>query len=766
MNIIYGKSLTELEINTIQEISNQCDILFDTARLLYYRNINTVQKAKKYLNPSKKHFYNPLLLKNMQLVVDRINTAKNKNQHIVIFGDYDADGVCALSILYYCLKDFGITPTLIIPEREEGYGLNYNKIIDLHFQKKIDLLLTVDCGVSDFNVVQMLMQDGIDVIVTDHHEIPDVLPDCPIINPKLSDQEYPFDGLCGAGVAYKVGYALIGEKANDYLDFVALATVADTMDLIDENRDIVVEGLKLFSDKKIRYPFMCLLNNNDKSVTASTLAFAIAPKINAGGRMGDANASLKLFTTQNNEEAFELAVKLSNYNLSRQADSESIFYQAKELIQSTKQYKNSIICVKGEGWNLGVLGIVSAKLVEEYKKPVIVFSNFEDYYKGSARSINSVNIYDLLYACKGYLKAFGGHSQAAGVSVCKENFDSFYTALLDEYNSKHTTIDVGERVYADWEITNELSLDFAREITLLEPFGEGNKKPTFITKICSANATTLRENSPHVQFKTQGFSMLYFNGEPELQLLNLPIDKYILFDVNYSVFRDVPSFKGFVKRVFADYSNLKNLSPFVFSEFLKNISISPNNDNYNYSSINSGSVKIEKGYGTIYAIQDINNLSYYENKDNIDISFFEPKDKNGENCIVVCPNKIYNCYDSIIYLDKIDFVGFSELKISICQNILPFKEITNLSVKRDDFSSVFNYLSQLVGKKFINSANAYLTFNPPFEQHFFIFATEVFLELGFFFAQDGVLNRNYQSKSPLTNSKIYSKINSIKGIVC
>ena len=477
--IVYGNKLSSADVLLINKIAVECGISFDTTRLLFYRNVNTIEKAKEFLNPSKKFFHNPFLFKDMTKVVERIILAKQLNQKVLIFGDYDADGICAVTILNKALQNFGINPIVVVPERADGYGLNLDKILSIHTKEQISLVITVDCGISDKECVKNLKNNGIDVIVTDHHEPPEELPECLIINPKVNGESYPFDGLCGAGVAYKTAYALIGEKANDYLDFTAVATVADSMNLVGENRHIVHEGLKLFSKQNIRLVFKYLIGESDKQVNSQTLAFQIAPRINAGGRMGDANCALKLFISNDQEEIYQNAVKLNSYNLARQVESERVYNEAKSLIKSNNEIINPIICIKGEDWNVGVLGIVSAKLVEEYNRPVIVFAKQDGYYKGSARSIEQVNIHNLITQSSEYLIGFGGHSQAAGLSVEIDKFNDFYKLIISKMNDAYSNVKFTKQIYCDWQIEGEISVEFAREINLLEPFGIGNKKPVF-----------------------------------------------------------------------------------------------------------------------------------------------------------------------------------------------------------------------------------------------------------------------------------------------
>ena len=559
MQIVYGKTLTKDEVLIVNKIAMECGIMFDTARLLFARNIDTVEKAKRFLNPSRANFIDPFAFNDMKKVVQRIKEAKEKEQRILIFGDYDADGICSVTILYYCLKEFGITPLFAIPEREDGYGLNEQIVLNIHEQTPIDLVITVDCGISDGEKIENLKSKGIDVIVTDHHEPAEILPNTLIINPKVKTENYPFDGLSGAGVAYKLGCALIGKKADEYLDFVALSTLADSMPLIDENRDIVCMGLKKFTPNNIRSLFKYLVNDVDKQVNSQTLAYQIAPRVNAGGRMGDARSVLKLFTCENENEIYDLAVLLNTYNINRQAESERVFQEAKSQILEKGITVNPVLCVKGDDWNPGVLGIVSAKLVEEYNRPVIVFAKHGDNYKGSARTIDNVNIHAVLTAVQEYTLGFGGHSQAAGISIEESRFEEFYTALVSAMNEIYHDVDFTKTIAAEWETSSPVSLEFAKEIDRLEPFGTGNKKPVFATVVGQVQAQPLKNGSPHYSFSTNAVNMLLFNGENQTQTLAYPVNKTIFFELNLSSFRGKDSVKGFVKNIIPDYGDFSTM---------------------------------------------------------------------------------------------------------------------------------------------------------------------------------------------------------------
>ena len=309
---IIQKQFTNEELNSIKNLSKSSNLLCETAAILYSRGYDTLEKIDKFLNAGKQNFYSPFLLSGVKEAVERLLAAKENGETVVIYGDYDADGICATTVLYRTLIEYGVNVYAVVPEREDGYGLSQKSIDEVCENIFPDLLITVDCGISSHDEVEYLKDLGVDVIVTDHHELPKILPDCTVINCKLKDQEYPFDSLCGAGVAYKLATALIGEKANKFLDIVSLATVADSMPLVSENRDIVTEGLKNIKNGKVCKAIKSLIEiSGIKEITASSLAFGVAPRVNAAGRMGDANSALKMFLSDSDFDVQKLSTALS-----------------------------------------------------------------------------------------------------------------------------------------------------------------------------------------------------------------------------------------------------------------------------------------------------------------------------------------------------------------------------------------------------------------------------------------------------------------------
>lgn len=752
--IIYNKPLSDGENQIVDTIALSCGILKDTAKLLYARGIDTVEKAKKFLSPSSLNFYNPFLLSGMREGVERIKYAIENNQHILIFGDYDVDGICATSILYFCLKELGVEPKCMVPERVQGYGLSVERIKELDDEWKIDLLITVDCGVSDKEKIEIIKGFGIDVLVTDHHQIPEILPDCTVINPQKDGQEYPFKSLCGAGVAYKVASALTGKKANQYLDLVALATVADSMELIDENRDIVVEGLKIFNSNKIRLPFKYLIADN-RVITSQTLVYQVAPKINACGRMGDALMGLNLLTESDENKIFDMAVKLNEYNVMRQAGCEQIYREAKEKIQKEKLYNDRVIMLYDKNWKSGFIGIVSVWLVEDYARPVIMFSSADDYLKGSARSVDTINIYKAISSGSDLLVGFGGHSQAAGVSVTEENFDAFRKRVCEYVSNNYgENVSLEKDVYAEWEITDKVTTDFAREITLLEPFGVGNKKPYFTIGVDSVSSLPIKAGSPHYTIKTDCLELLNFNGGKDVFNLALPTKKSILLELNYSVFKGRESVKGFVKNVITNFENFNDADLYAFKNQLDLIKSQEKDGDEPKTS----DITLESGYGTLYVILDPKNLPK-EDK-GLKTYYFEVPVKNSANCIVVSPNQAVDGYDRIVYLDKAVTYFDIEPTYKGCNFVDKNRFIDMIDVDRNSVAYVYNTLIANEGKAFINSVEfcRKLRLESFAKLVQFVFATEVFIELGLFNVEDGIIRKVEGVKSPLDNSKIYSKI--------
>ena len=568
--LVSAYAFTAEQLHSISALAASTGLTEQTVRILYARGVDTAEKIRRFMHASKNNFLSPFLMQGMKEAVEMITQARDEGKTVAIFGDYDADGVCASTIMYHALRDFGIEAHVYIPERTDGYGLSIDFIDRIFEECNPELFITVDCGISNAKEAQYIYELGSDVIVTDHHELPETLPDCVVINPKLQD-EYPYDNLCGAGVAFKVACALLGEAAYRYLDFAALATVADSVPLCGENRDIVTEGLRLFNGS-LRPCFAGLIGKTYDGITAQTLAFTLAPRINAAGRMGDAYAAFRLFTAEKDNEIYDLCVKLCAYNGERQKCCDDLYASAKQKLLQKGAYGN-VIMLSDESWNAGFIGIVAARIAEEYNRPTLLFVHNGDMLKGSARSIDCINIFSALRNCSQYIEEFGGHSQAAGVNVRQDQFDNLERALNEEIGNTYTREDFEQTIAISEEITSPVSEKFARELMALEPYGVGNRRPLFSISMGACTARTLKNGSPHLSVKNDCIELTYFSGAKHLKLIESDVRKQMVFEISVSRFKNKEYVKGIVRDLLYDGRTGRKTSDSIFANMMQRASL-------------------------------------------------------------------------------------------------------------------------------------------------------------------------------------------------
>lgn len=471
------------------------------AQTMINRGIKTAGQLDSFLNPRLTMLADPFDLPGMAKAVRRIADAVQSGERIFIHGDYDADGVTATAIVMDALKKLGSEPRYHIPARAFGYGLGSEGIKKAK-ESKASLIITVDCGITSFEAVSAANSIGIDVIVTDHHEpVRDttsanpagrfVLPDAfTVVNPKLEQGTWPSADLSGAGVAFKLAQALLGNSLDNVLeliDLAALGTAADVVPVVGDNRIILKEGLKLIQSG-VRPGIKALkevAGIKPGSMRATALHFMLIPRINAAGRIADANDVVKLLLTDSDDEAMRLAEWLNGLNVRRQEIGESVFSEAMDMLQASgigPEGTGAIVVCK-EGWHRGVLGIVAAKMTEAFYRPSFILSVEAGVARGSARSIPSFDIYHGLSRCNELLRTFGGHKQAAGLSLSSGDIDSFrdmISRLVLETVAEDDMVPV-LRIDAPLKLS-DVTADFVREITCLEPFGYGNEEPVFGAK--------------------------------------------------------------------------------------------------------------------------------------------------------------------------------------------------------------------------------------------------------------------------------------------
>ena len=471
------------------------------AQTMINRGIKTAGQLDSFLNPRLTMLADPFDLPGMAKAVRRIADAVQSGERIFIHGDYDADGVTATAIVMDALKKLGSEPRYHIPARAFGYGLGSEGIKKAK-ESKASLIITVDCGITSFEAVSAANSIGIDVIVTDHHEpVRDttsanpagrfVLPDAfTVVNPKLAQGPSPSADLSGAGVAFKLAQALLGNSLDNVLeliDLAALGTAADVVPVVGDNRIILKEGLKLIQSG-VRPGIKALkevAGIKPGSMRTTALHFMLIPRINAAGRIADANDVVKLLLTDSDDEAMRLAEWLNGLNVRRQEIGESVFSEAMDMLQASGSGPEGMgaIVVCKEGWHRGVLGIVAAKMTEAFYRPSFILSVEAGVARGSARSIPSFDIYHGLSRCNELLRTFGGHKQAAGLSLSSGDIDSFrdmISRLVLETVAEDDLVPV-LRIDAPLKLS-DVTADFIREITCLEPFGYGNEEPVFGAK--------------------------------------------------------------------------------------------------------------------------------------------------------------------------------------------------------------------------------------------------------------------------------------------
>ena len=473
----------------VEKIAKEHNISNLLAKILVNRNITEEEQINVFLNPKRNNFHNPFLMLDMEKAVERIIQAIEKNEKTIIYGDYDVDGITSITVLKKYLEERGLKVDYYIPNRlEEGYGLNKAAIQEIA-EKGYKLMITVDCGISGIEEINLANSLGIETIITDHHEQLDELPNayC-IINPKRRDNTYPFRGLAGVGVVFKLIQAIsiklnLDEKEYlKYLDIVCIGTISDIVPLKDENRVIAKLGLMLVKVTKNIGLRELIIASGYKNIDSGMISFGIAPRVNASGRMGKQEEALKLFLTENSEEAKKITQRLNEYNIERQEKERYIFEQAiAELENKNIEELNSIV-LAGENWHHGVIGIVASRITEKFFKPTILICVEGDEGKGSGRSVPGFDLHEALVQSADYLKKFGGHEMAVGLSLNKEKIEDF-KKFFEEIAEKQNVKQIVSLIKIDCEVTrDDLKKETIEQIKMLEPFGEQNKQPLVVYK--------------------------------------------------------------------------------------------------------------------------------------------------------------------------------------------------------------------------------------------------------------------------------------------
>lgn len=763
----------------VDDLAKEFGICSEVMYLITSRGFSTKEEVRNYLSVGP--LLDPFLIRGMKELVERIKLAQKLSDHVLIFGDYDVDGISATAIMLKTLKKLGINADFYLPNRYvDGYGLTCEVLDKIAKKFSPDLIITVDCGISCAKEVEYAKSLGIEVIVTDHHEIPEVLPNTIVLNAKIEGQDYPFHELCGTGMAYKVSEALLGQKkAEEFLPIAAIATIADIVSLTGENRNIVKRGFKCF--EKLPFGLKQLFKENNVSVSkpnATDIAFKIAPKINSSGRMGDAKDSLALYMSEDPVEVKKYLEKIKLHNQKRQELSARVLEDCEKAIKKMDLSKTRVICLASKVWDQGILGIACAKLVEQFNRPVFLFSQVGDTLHGSGRSIADINIHELLSSLQDILETFGGHTMAAGLTLKREKYEEF-CSRVNAFVFEHVNDEVFIPIkYYDLEIKNEnLTPQFLKELELLEPVGCDNPRPKFKISAEEVQISPRKYSPQHCDVQIGNLKLAYFNFAKKFNELKFARYKSFIFEfqTDYNgVVGDfdmgtfiVPDAHALTYPVQLGQLNFDDNRAAKFSYYVKDKLI-------DYVAGTSQSV-----FGTAfvtYSAYDFVNFLRSYSKDNLfHVGIFD-ENAIGYNSLLLSPigvNWARN-FSKIVFLSPCLDEGFvSELNaISGAEICLPMDRpadndrFLNIDLSRETFGRVFRSLTAKNFGKYYNVFDFYnnkLRGKMNFDTFYVAFL--VFQELGLIEVKNDLLFEVFQvegKKRELTESKLYNKLSLLK----
>lgn len=533
----------------VSDLQEQLGVPQKIARLLVLRGVDNYEKAESFFRSDLSQIHDPFLMKDMDKATARLAEAVRNREKILIYGDYDVDGTTSTAILYLFLKEFGVDVDFYIPHRfKEGYGINQEGI-KYAIDTNVDLIVSVDCGITAVKETEQAQEHGIDVIICDHHNVGDRIPDAvAVLDPKRKDCEYPFKGLSGAGVGFKLiqgtikKLGLADELAFKLLDLVAISIASDIVPIEDENRILMREGLKrMNSQPRVGVKALTeLINLSIGSISTSNIVFSIGPRINAAGRMGDATKAVQLLISETPAEAESRAHELESINIARRDKDSETMEEAKAMVD--KDYnldKISSMVLHQPDWHLGVIGIVASRLVDTYGRPAVMLSTVDGKIKGSARSIDGFNIYEAFKECEDLLEQFGGHEYAAGLTIAKENLEEFRQRINEIAAERLSKEDFKPELNIDSELDlSDVDLRFWKLLSQFEPFGPGNLRPIFVSRDIEVVGVPTIVGKGHLKMKVKqngsgAFDVIGFNMHEYLPVIRNGDDQQL--NIAYSL---------------------------------------------------------------------------------------------------------------------------------------------------------------------------------------------------------------------------------------
>lgn len=776
------KKFFNQNIDKVATFAKEFDLPPRLMEIVLSRGCSTSEEIEEFLNP-KVHF-DPFELNGMKELCDRLSLAREIGDKVLIFGDYDVDGISATAIMLKTLEIFGIKAQYYLPNRfVDGYGLT-NAVIDkIYDQFSPNLIVTVDCGISCHDEVEYAKTKGIEIVVTDHHEIPEVLPETIVIDAKIEGQKFGDRELCGTGIAFKVAQALLGQQeAEQFLPIAAIATISDIVPLLKENRTIVSRGLKLM-EKYLPVGLKMLFKEYEISLakpSAVEISFKIAPKLNASGRMGDAGDSLKLYLETDPVKIKKIIEKIKVHNARRQELCNKIYDDCERALAKQDMRMQRVICLASKAWDKGVLGIVCSRLVDKYHKPAFLFAVEGETLSGSGRSIDDINIHQLLASLSDILDTFGGHSMAAGLSLQRKNYQEF-VQKINAFALQNVSDEVFIPIeYYDQEISlEEITPDFVKSLQILQPFGCGNPRPKFKLTVPEIEINPMKRFPQHASLKLGDFELMYFNFVPSILKMNFSRQKSFIFELQEK------GIKGTVEKFdggsFIAEDAHKKLNQIEFGQLMyqnegkAKYNLYPKQELLNFVGGTLTSV-----FGTCfvtYSCYDYVDFAKNYNTQNIYHFGIYDSSEIGYNSLLLSPKGIdwAKNYSKIIFLSPVLDSGFISALNSVtdAEIFLPlengenhYNRFASLDLTRETFGRVYNALRVRAGKVQYNVFDLYDKCNlSNINFATFYVAYLTFIELKLITVIEGdMLNLSVgaKQKTELSASRLYNTVNLLK----
>ena len=771
--IIRKKSAAVPTADYIKAISEELSVHPRLVELLAMRGIVGKEEILDFLHPDPLRLNDPFIMTGMREAAERIKQAIRDGEKVVVYGDYDADGVCASAILSLCFKSIGADVIVHIPDRiKDGYGLNVRSIEEIIEAHTPDIIITCDCGISAINEVEHCKDLGVDIIVTDHHEPGQKLPDCIIVNPKQQGDKYPDKYLCGAGVALKLVQAITdGDFYKQFLDIAAVATIADLVPLLNENRLIVQLGLRNIAEGKYNFGLRLMLRSVGISgaISSTDIAYKIAPRINAAGRMGDAYRAFEILTSDDEAYIKSLITELDADNEKRKELCNNIYDEAVGDLAFEDMVNSRAIILCNPEWYKGVTGIAAARFTVEYHRPtfIIVDRNEDGIYKGTARGINGINIFDALSYCSDLLVEFGGHTGAAGFSIAEKNIPLFRTRI-NEYMQKLPTEYFLPQAEYDIEVDeSECNLSLLNSLELIEPTGHGNEKPLLKLSTEQVRISPCK-NPAHTSVQIGGLQTYAFNFYNKNQYLIGSGKKDIILELTAGLNGGV---SGYIKAVRSE--NLACNDEMARANFIGLARYGSGNADYiEYKNDELSKLISDNIYGTLFICADSKSFvrMVETGKHFITCDYMTKAEPNNYTGIIVAPNLegiSFSGYERVVFVDRPPVTGVIGYIKSLCRAeiYIPHDEDMSLyaSVRtdREIFATVYSAVVTHAGLASQNLTVFYKRIRPHvvnISAAQFIACFSIFCELGFFELAENTLRIKNGVRRPLNDSVFYQKL--------